>query len=606
MMRRTAPRFASNAAMRRLVFMLALCGTTLSSAIFDSAHSQRSSPGGIPYVQALELYQKISDELYSFSRKKCLTPEEREQIASDVRSAIAELQGVYTSGFDVNLDLGQAKSFWTKQLTDTLDWLLAGPPCPPPAGSTPVTTGPPPTGGPPPPPPPPPGTPVVDGPKTPPPPPPDGCRTPADDAEIEKLEDRLADLHHEEDVLDERKRNLEDVIDQIKKQLTSDNVEGARFLADKENELQRTQFDIDRNENERENVENQIERLKAKKPCPPPDKKTSTGPGTGETGYVPGVPSHEGVVYVSTDSGKWCTYGSGNSTPVMFIPADEAGNPIAAFTPALPTALGNRLPNDSGRSSPVRSADRPVDMNPKLDSSPAERQPVTPDKEPQPKQPETPTPTALPDQPQTTERIPDNIFVKASETALEGGQSGQPIEGQVVKLFSKEKPALPGTRTADDSGFDKGPVECTTGRDGACKMQVPAEDRAVYGLAGGAPKNYRLDFNTPQQSGGVIETTGMKTKPDLSRLPRGVEATVGEFAIGNRTFMRLSFRSAAGAAAATQQLSRAFGDKYWEDDCRTKKPGPPDGSQPSSFSALNNDLPALTVELGNSGKGGAR
>ena len=188
---------------------------------------------------------------------------------------------------------------------------------------------------------------------------------------------------------------------------------------------------------------------------------------------------------------------------------------------------------------------------------------------------------------------------------LEGQPTGNPIENQVVKLFPPEEPQLPGeggSKEAQDTGFDKDPVECTTGADGNCQMHVPTEDRALYGMpsTGAKPgKTYRIDYDLPQTSGGVAETTGRPAEPDVTTgTPGGAKVTREVFKIGERTFVRLVYEQPHGLDHNfEEQFKPIFGESYEEDDCRDKQPGPPLGMEPRSYSSLNRELPETTIKL---------
>jgi len=201
----------------------------------------------------------------------------------------------------------------------------------------------------------------------------------------------------------------------------------------------------------------------------------------------------------------------------------------------------------------------------------------------------------------TPPQIPDTIFVKASEAVLEGGQSGSELQNQTVKLVFT-KPDLPGggtSKTAQDTGFDRDPAQCTTGAGGECKIQVHPDDRPLYGLAssGAKPAHYRLDLNLLKHSGAVAETTG-KPRPDLKNAtPAGGNVTDAEFKIGNRKFTRLGIDQPYGRSEDRAAYSRALGPNAETDYCRTKKPGPPLGMEPASLGALNHELPEAALKL---------
>jgi hypothetical protein len=203
----------------------------------------------------------------------------------------------------------------------------------------------------------------------------------------------------------------------------------------------------------------------------------------------------------------------------------------------------------------------------------------------------------------TPPQIPDTVFVKASEAVLEGGQTGSELQNQTVKLVF-DKPDLPGSgasKSAQDTGFDRDPAQCTTGASGECKIQVHPDDRALYGLASSAakPNNYRLDLNLLKHSGAVAETTGKPSKPDLKdTTPAGRNIAASDFKIGNRKFTRVGIDQPHGRSENLAALGRALGTKVETDYCRTKKPGPL-GMEPTSLGALNHELPESTLRLKN-------
>jgi hypothetical protein len=319
-----------------------------------------------------------------------------------------------------------------------------------------------------------------------------------------------------------------------------------------------------------------------------------------------GKPTGEYVAYArgATDGGNWCGYGEGKPTALALIATDESGAPIASR--ALPTALAERTPvaapPSTSDQTPTISDQPPTTAKtpaPPVDRPPprAAAPPVTPD---------TPTTDAPPATPPTTDapppEIPDTIFVKASEAVLEGGQTGSELQNQTVKLVFT-KPDLPGGgtgKTAQDTGFDRDPAQCTTGAGGECKIQVHPDDRPLYGLAssGAKPAHYRLDLNLLKHSGAVAETTGKTGKPDLKdATPAGGKLATSEFKIGNRKFTRLGIDQPYGRGDNSAAYSRALGSNAETDYCRTKKPGPPLGMQPDSLAALNHELAETALKL---------
>jgi hypothetical protein len=225
---------------------------------------------------------------------------------------------------------------------------------------------------------------------------------------------------------------------------------------------------------------------------------------------------------------------------------------------------------------------------------------------PPPRTPETP-PTQTTDAPPktpTSDDIPSTVFVKANEEVVRGEPTGQPLASQMVKLLA-ERPALPSSReskTAQDTGFDKPPAQCTTGADGRCKFEVLVDERPVYGLpvtdTAARRPNYRVEFNALKSSGGVAEITGRK--PAAERTPTDGGNIASEiFNIGNRIFQRFGFNTPYESREDVEASYRsAHGDKYQVDTCETKKlPGLPLDIEPSSFSEPNHELSRATIKL---------
>src|SRR5262245_2294530 len=306
-----------------------------------------------------------------------------------------------------------------------------------------------------------------------------------------------------------------------------------------------------------------------------------------------------GQFYVSSDGTIWCSYGDGAGRYVAFTPTDENGVPLAFAPPSKPAdtpQLAERTPTTPGLppahapSSTPGTPPPPTDTPPPTASAPPTNTPTTTD-----------APPVTPPTADTPPQIPDTVFVKASQVVLEGGRTGSELQNQTVKLVFA-KPDLPGTgasKTAQDTGFDRDPAQCTTGANGQCKIVVHPEDRPLYGLAssGAKPSHYRLDLNLLKHSGAVAETTG-KAKPDLKdATPAGSNIAASEFKVGNRKFTRLGIDQPHGRSDNFAALSRALGAAAETDYCRTKKPGPPLGLEPASLAALNHELPEAAAKL---------
>jgi hypothetical protein len=255
--------------------------------------------------------------------------------------------------------------------------------------------------------------------------------------------------------------------------------------------------------------------------CPPPTE-----------GFQPDKTITETIVHrsfsVSTDSSKYCTFGEAVPTERILerIDSQEVAvvtTPTAYSTDPVPKREERETISKDGMKVPPTAVASPSPTASTPTETPKTAETPTPTPAETLKTPEQPPPTKTtdnpPDIPTTTETPRVTIFIKASEAVLESGQSGEPIQGQIVKLVIKEKPALPTapeSRTAMDKGFDKPAPQCTTGTDGQCKVEVPQEDRALYALneapRGGKPaNNYRLAINVMNHTGGVAETTGKQT-----------------------------------------------------------------------------------------------
>jgi hypothetical protein len=339
-----------------------------------------------------------------------------------------------------------------------------------------------------------------------------------------------------------------------------------------------------------EEPKKEAEKTETPKDAPKQMRSVTPGMPGGSGFYYPGQPQTPGTFYVSTDGTTWCTYGDGTRNYVAVRPTDESGVPVAFATPGTPPGISERTPVTENRT--TERLPPPPHAPPPTASGPPPDTPTTTDAPPVPVTP----PTA-----DVPPQIPDTVFVKASEAVLEGGQTGSELQNQTVKLVFT-KPNLPGadtSKTAQDTGFDRDPAQCTTGASGECKLQVHPEDRPLYGLAsaGAKPGHYRLDLNLLKHSGAVAETTG-KSKPDLKNAtPTGGNVADTEFKIGNRKFTRLGIDQPHGRADNLAAFSRALGATAEADYCRTKKPGPPLGIEPSSFGALNQELPEATINL---------
>jgi hypothetical protein len=314
----------------------------------------------------------------------------------------------------------------------------------------------------------------------------------------------------------------------------------------------------------------------------PPGPITPSGTPTtpGGTPTTPGdTPTAGGIP--TTPGGTPATPGG---TPAGGIPTTPGGTPT---TPGGTPSPGGAPPTQSGTPTGGGNPETPKTLN-------------TPEA---PKRGETPPPAQIPGTPVTTTLtlIPYRIFVKARQAVLEKTQTGNPIEGQVIKLLPSTRQALPNTgetKTAQDIGFDQPAPQCTTGPDGSCSVQVQDEDGQSYKLPASEPnKNYRVDVDLPKNGGGVVETTGQPGTPVIPALPAGVNVTTTAIVTGDRSFTRFAFTQPYSSPVdATPLFTPAF-PGLREDFCRDKQPGPPLGWQPLSLSSLGRELPESTLKL---------
>jgi hypothetical protein len=168
--------------------------------------------------------------------------------------------------------------------------------------------------------------------------------------------------------------------------------------------------------------------------------------------------------------------------------------------------------------------------------------------------------------------------------------------------------------------------QCTDAPDGACTMTGDGLSRACIPQPGGGcgglppadgrgrmyypymgdksytkPLDFKLNIDVPvsQTSGGVIETTGGNTKPDLTLpagTPAGVNVTGTPFTSGDgKTYVRLAFSQPFGLNFPFDQtFQQRFGDKYKIDVCFDEAPM---GAHAIASSVLNSELPAAAIRL---------
>jgi hypothetical protein len=378
--------------------------------------------------------------------------------------------------------------------------------------------------------------------------------------------------------------------------------------------------------------------------CPPPSLVIPPSIAFGSNppiGPLTGLAINTGL-----DGGQWCTYGDGTGVPTIAIPTDDNGTPKFPGPPLIqaPPSFAQLPPPVFGESKPpivppLISIPLIVEMPPTPPSEPVAGPPVevvTPPTTSQPPQPPvagpptTPPSTPPSDKPpeqvtqppvSTPPETPVTIFVKATQSVLEGRPTGAPVPGHNVALLPSSKPDLPfttgDTQTAQqDTGFDKDPVKCTTGQGGECMLTLDASTASEYGAgilngSGLGPKptlhsHYRVDYSVPQTTGGVMEITGLDGNDVMQTIKGGLPVQVGAapeiFPIGDRSYLRVGLNQPFGLKLSPlEQLANLFGSQFGgqqiTDYCRDKQPGPPLGTHPASFSSLNRALPGATVRL---------
>jgi hypothetical protein len=86
--------------------------------------------------------------------------------------------------------------------------------------------------------------------------------------------------------------------------------------------------------------------------------------------------------------------------------------------------------------------------------------------------------------------------------------------------------------------------------------------------------------------------------PDISAITSEGDITAEIFRIGNRNFVRLGVNARSGAAdQLLEKYGPLLGVPIETDICLIKEQGPPLGSEPVSYGALNQELPHSSIRL---------
>ncbi|CAN7616148.1 hypothetical protein LJR220_005691 [Bradyrhizobium sp. LjRoot220] len=274
--------------------------------------------------------------------------------------------------------------------------------------------------------------------------------------------------------------------------------------------------------------------------------------------------------------------------------AEPAGTPTwigpvpkSPFTTKL-TSQSDTLPAGT----PPASTDAP----PPSTSPPPASTSTPPASTSQSSAPSTPIPVAGAPTPDAPREIQVTIHFKLNVANLPQAEVPKTAEGHIAGLLV-DAPPLPGkpgtsaSQTAQTIGAGQDALRCRAGADGSCTVSQKPGGVTGPGTAAGS---YRIDVPVSQTAGGIIETTGSKTEPNLTG-PPGLNVIGQAFAVGPRTFMRVGFAQAFGLSVDPQAFFQArFGDKYKIDFCFDEAPM---GAHGIASSMLNSELPAAAIEL---------
>jgi hypothetical protein len=324
---------------------------------------------------------------------------------------------------------------------------------------------------------------------------------------------------------------------------------------------------------------------------------------------------------MATDTSHYCTFGEGIPGQVVYTPANSSGDTIVP-DPQVPQTDGGGTTAGGGNTdggpnySPGPPLTPPITPPATTDNTPTQ---PPPDNTPHPATTDnTPPPTTTtdntPTQPTDDTTIHITIYIKATQEVVTGGQTGQPIGGQIVKLIfqTPDFPATQEQKTADDTAYDQPAPQSTTDTGGQAQIQVANNDKKSFGLtqnitSGGKPvTNFSVSLNMLKHDGLSGEMTG-HAMPNLNAtlIPNG-NFIAEQVTIAGHTYVRIGANTPYGTVTdLAEMFSKLLGVKVVIDICIIKEPGPPLGREPPTYSALNQDLPQASVMLARTARMGA-
>ncbi len=193
------------------------------------------------------------------------------------------------------------------------------------------------------------------------------------------------------------------------------------------------------------------------------------------------------------------------------------------------------------------------------------------------------------------------LIFKVTDEVLHGQPSGSALKQTNLMKLVTEDPPLPktgGSKLVQDKGFDSNPVACVTDASHRCWASFPTSDAKLYRFPVSDYHIYQTEFAMRRNNGVVIEENG-KIETALPQVTSEVTLTAKGFKIGDKIFKRIAINAPEfSVPGILEKLREAFGPRLQIDYCGEKKPGPPLGMEPLSYSSLDGELPKAEVRLG--------